>query len=111
MKSCRWQRHLFLRLLGCFLAPVLTSIEPMQFGIMTTSTCFLYMVVGGMGSVVGPAIGTAVGILLDEGFRFTLVLRPAIFGAIVILMIIFLREKGLMSLPERLSYVLKLIKK
>jgi branched-chain amino acid transport system permease protein len=101
----------FAALGGCFLVPVLTSIEPMQFGIMTTSTCFLYMVVGGMGSVVGPAVGTAVGILIDEAFRFALVLRPAIFGVIVILMIIFLREKGLMSVPERLSHLLKSTKK
>jgi branched-chain amino acid transport system permease protein len=99
----------FAALAGSFLAPVLTSIEPMQFGLMTTATCFLYMVVGGMGSVLGPAIGTAVGILIDEGFRFALVLRPAIFGIIVIVMIIILREKGIISIPEKLSIAVKSI--
>jgi branched-chain amino acid transport system permease protein len=97
----------FAALGGSFLAPMLTSIEPMQFGMMTTAQCFLYMVVGGMNSIFGPAIGTVIGIFLDESFRFAKILRPAMFGFFVIIMVIFLREKGIMGLPERLSQIVR----
>jgi branched-chain amino acid transport system permease protein len=88
-------------LCGCIITILSNTIDPLMFSSVASVNSFLYMVVGGVGSIIGPLIGAAAAILIEEIFRFMLQLTPAIFGAIVIGVIIFL-PGGLITLPQRL---------
>lgn len=87
-------------LCGCFITILSSTIDPLMFGLGSSVNCFLYMVLGGVGSIFGPIVGATVAIILNELLRFMLELTPAVLGVIVILIIIFL-PGGLISLPKR----------
>ena len=65
-----------------------------------------YMVLGGIGSILGPPIGAAAAILVLEVFRFMLELTPAVLGLVVIVIIIFLPD-GLISTLSEIKKLLR----
>lgn len=96
----------FASVSGSFLASLSSTIDPLMFGFGASINCFLYMVLGGVGSIFGPLIGSAVAIFVSEVFRFMLELTPAILGVVIILVMVFMPE-GLINIPKTLSGLLR----
>ena len=61
----------------------------------------IWVIVGGYNKFYGPIIGVIVLTVFDESIRTFEVLRPAIYGAVLILSVFFL-PLGLESIPGRL---------
>jgi branched-chain amino acid transport system permease protein len=63
-----------------------------------------YVILGGLGTLAGPIVGTIVLTIIWEGLKATGITfgRYVIIGVILILTIIFL-PRGLVSLPEELQ--------
>lgn len=94
----------FAGLAGSFYAHYFQSIEPDTFGVFKSIHIQLYAVLGGLDFLIlGPATGsivwTAVPELLSDFREFV----PLISGAILILLVSFLRG-GLLSLPQELPH-------
>jgi branched-chain amino acid transport system permease protein len=100
----------FGALCGSFITPLSGVIDPLMFGMSASVNCFLYMVLGGVGSIFGPIIGTTLAILISEGFRFMLELAPAIIGLIIIILMLFLPE-GLIGIPQKILQLVKRVRK
>ncbi|MEW5722746.1 MAG: branched-chain amino acid ABC transporter permease [Thermodesulfobacteriota bacterium] len=87
---------------GVLLAHRLWAIEPHQFGFTTTLYLLVWVVFGGSHTFFGPIIGvvflTGLGEVLQPLFEWV----PMIFGAIIILILIFL-PNGLESLPGKIK--------
>jgi branched-chain amino acid transport system permease protein len=62
---------------------------------------YLMVVVGGPGYFLGPVLGSAVGVVLPEWLRFAQGWYLFVFGASVVLLMIWLPD-GLLSIPDRL---------
>lgn len=96
--------------MGCFFAGMAGSlyahfvgiITPPDFAIHAVLAPIAYVVVGGIGSVFGPIIGTVFLMILSHFFlRQFGFYELLIYGVIIVLIIRFLPE-GLISLPRRL---------
>ncbi|HEV2907624.1 MAG TPA: branched-chain amino acid ABC transporter permease [Candidatus Eremiobacteraceae bacterium] len=72
-------------------------ISPSEYGFGRAVDVLAYAVVGGMGSVGGPILGTALLTVLPEALRFLHDYRDAVNGLILLLVIIFLPQ-GLWSI-------------
>jgi len=92
----------FAGVAGVLLAHRLWAIEPHQFGFTTTLYLLVWVVFGGTHTFSGPIFGvvalTFLGELLQPLFEWV----PMIFGAIIILTLIFL-PNGLESLPGKIK--------
>ena len=91
---------------GVLFASLVDFIEPGPFAVSASIMLYLMVVVGGPGYFWGPLVGTAVGAVFPQLIPD---IAPAlanwylpIFGAIVVLMMIWLPD-GLLSLPDRLK--------
>jgi branched-chain amino acid transport system permease protein len=89
----------FAGIAGAFVAHYRGVISPGQFGIWKSFYALVYIQVGGLGSLVGPAVGASVLSSMPEVFRFLKVYEPLIMGAVLMLSLRFL-PKGFISLPE-----------
>jgi len=87
---------------GALFASLVDFIEPGPFAIGTSFMMYLMLVVGGPGYFLGPLLGSAVGILLPEWLRFAQAWYLFVFGAAVVLLMLWLPD-GLLSLPDRLN--------
>jgi branched-chain amino acid transport system permease protein len=63
---------------------------------------YLMVVVGGPGYFFGPLLGSAVGVLLPEWLRFAQAWYLFVFGASVIVLMLWLPD-GLLSIPDRIK--------
>jgi branched-chain amino acid transport system permease protein len=86
---------------GALLAPLIEFIEPAPFAVSASIMMYLMVVVGGAGYFFGPVVGAAVGVLLPEWLRFAQAWYLFIFGAAVVLLMLWLPD-GLLSIPDRL---------
>ena len=79
-------------------------ITPELYGVDNSFWPITYVILGGLGTLAGPVIGTVVLTILWEGLKATGITfaRYVIIGVILILAIIFL-PRGLISLPEELQ--------
>jgi branched-chain amino acid transport system permease protein len=87
---------------GALFASLVGFIEPAPFAIGTSFMMYLMLVVGGPGYFLAPLLGSAVGVLLPEWLRFAQAWYLAIFGGLVVIMMLWLPD-GLLSLPDRLK--------
>lgn len=98
---------------GCFFAGIagalfahfmhlLTTDVTAMFGMLMSIYIVIYMVVGGQSSFAGPIIGAVTLTLVPEFARPLKEYQPIIFGALVILIIFFMRQ-GLIGLPNYIS--------
>lgn len=81
---------------GVVLAAKTTLINPPTFTFMESAIFLSIVVLGGMGSIVGVILGALILYLLPEYFRDFGDLRMLIFGASMVLMMVF-RPQGLIS--------------
>ncbi|CAH2599745.1 Branched-chain amino acid ABC transporter permease [Rhodovastum atsumiense] len=87
---------------GAFFASMVRFIDPTPFGLANSLAMLLMVVVGGQGRFFGPALGAVVVVLLPEWLRFAADWYLALFGFLVVAMMIWL-PGGLLSLPGRFT--------
>jgi len=87
---------------GALFASLVQFIEPAPFAVHASIMMYLMVVVGGPGYFFGPLLGSAVGVLLPEWLRFAQAWYLFVFGAAVILLMLWLPD-GLLSIPARLA--------
>lgn len=86
---------------GALFASLVQFIEPAPFTVGASIMMYLMVVVGGPGYFFGPMLGSAVGVLLPEWLRFAQAWYLFVFGAAVVLLMLWLPD-GLLSIPERI---------
>src|SRR5512137_1844243 len=79
-------------------------LTPEIYGVDNSFWPVTYVILGGLGTLAGPVVGTVVLTIIWEGLKATGITfgRYVIIGIILILAIIFL-PRGLVSLPEKLQ--------
>jgi branched-chain amino acid transport system permease protein len=92
----------FAGVAGACYAHYMTHMSPMEFGLTLSVDCIVWAVVGGMGSVFGPAVGAAILTLIPQLFKFTAEYEAGLSAVIFIIIILFL-PGGLVSLPQVVS--------
>jgi len=83
---------MLLGLSGSLFAHYFHFISPTSFGIQETFNCLTMLVVGGMGTLAGPLVGSIIFTVLPELLRGLAELQLIIYGVILILCIIFMPE-------------------
>ncbi len=96
----------FAGIAGVLFASLVDFIEPAPFAVGASIMMYLMVVVGGAGYFWGPLLGALVGMVVPEWIRDVFPTLAnwylPIFGAIVILMMVWLPD-GLMSIPDRIK--------
>lgn len=92
----------FAGIAGVILSHRMWAIEPHQFGFVTTLYLLVWVVFGGTHTFSGPIIGVVSLTILGEILRPLAEWLPMIYGAVIILTLIFLPD-GLEGLPRRLG--------
>jgi branched-chain amino acid transport system permease protein len=95
--------------IGCFFAGLSGSIyahyfnfaSPEFFTIWQSVYCLLFVIVGGVGHVLGPLVGSFFMTLVPELLRKTKEYEPVVY-ALILILVMFLLPGGLISLPDRL---------
>jgi branched-chain amino acid transport system permease protein len=87
---------------GALFASLVQFIEPAPFAVGASFMMYLVVVIGGPGYFLGPLLGSAVGVLLPEWLRFAQAWYLFVFGAAVVLMMLWLPD-GLLSIPDRIK--------
>lgn len=82
---------------GLLLSLYLHYITPDFYGFDTLITMIVILVIGGVGRVLGPVVGAVIYVLLVDGLRVGGEYRQAVFGAILILIVMF-APQGLVGL-------------
>ena len=86
----------FAGMVGVLFAAKTTFINPASFTFMESAIILSIVVLGGMGSILGVILGAMILILLPEYLRAFSEYRMIIFGASMVLMMIF-RPQGIIS--------------
>jgi len=105
-----WRYRALAFILGSFFVGIagglkvhyLGSVTPNQFTIGFMVFILIWVIVGGYNKFYGPIIGVVVLTVFDESIRSFEVIRPAIYGGMLILSILFL-PMGLESIPAKLK--------
>jgi branched-chain amino acid transport system permease protein len=84
---------------GSLFAHVVGFISPEVFGLQMVVVTFTMLYVGGIGTVLGPAIGAIIASLLPEVFRSTGRFQDIAYAAVLLLLLIFM-PKGLSALAD-----------
>ncbi len=92
---------------GCFYASYVSYISPTTFVYNTSVTILAMVVLGGLGSLAGSVIGAAVLTLIPEVLRFISDYRMLLFGALMVLMMIF-KPEGFWGVSKRVKNIYKL---
>lgn len=86
---------------GGLFGSLVQFIDPAPFTVEASIMMYLMVVVGGPGYFLGPLLGAAVGVILPEWLRFAQAWYLFVFGAAVVMLMIWLPD-GLLSIPDRL---------
>jgi len=92
----------FVGIAGALKVHYIGTITPNQYGIGFMVFILIWVIVGGYNKFYGPIIGVIVLTMFDESIRGFDEIRPAIYGAVLILSILFL-PLGLESIPGKLK--------
>ncbi len=87
---------------GLLLAPFLTVLSPSQFTLFASVDMMVMVVVGGMGTLVGPLIGAVFLTYIPEVLSFANHFRPILMGVVLIVVTLF-APSGLLGLLRRLQ--------
>jgi len=94
----------FASLMGVVFAAKTTFINPASFTFMESAMILAIVVLGGMGSVLGVILGAFLLILLPEYMRAFSEYRMLIFGATMILVMVF-RPQGLIRARRKVYQI------
>ena len=89
----------FAGLVGAFMAPFLTFINPEIAGLSSSIFIIIYIIVGGMRSITGAVVGATVLTIIPELLKATGYYEMMLFAVVVILVTLFL-PGGIVSLPS-----------
>ncbi|PIE69201.1 MAG: branched-chain amino acid ABC transporter permease [Deltaproteobacteria bacterium] len=92
-------------MVGVVFAAKTTFVNPASFTFMESAIILCIVVLGGMGSIIGVILGAVVLILLPEYLRAFSDYRMLVFGAVLVLMMLF-RPQGIIANMRR-SYTVK----
>lgn len=92
----------FVGIAGALKVHYLGTITPNQYGVGFMVFILIWVIVGGYNTFYGPIIGVVVLTVFDESIRGFAEIRPAIYGAVLILSILFL-PSGLESIPTKVK--------
>ncbi|MGE3868003.1 MAG: branched-chain amino acid ABC transporter permease, partial [Pseudorhodoplanes sp.] len=87
-------------LAGSLYAPLVEFIDPAPFALGPSLLFLLMVVVGGLGTLLGPFVGAAVAVLLPEWLRFAEGYYLLIYAALVMAMMAFC-PTGIVGLAGR----------
>lgn len=91
---------------GSFYAHFVSYIDPQSFSFDESVIILSMVVIGGMGSLAGAALGATLMVILPEALRFLVQYRMLIYGIMLVVMML-LRPQGLLgSIPFDFSLVL-----
>jgi len=90
---------------GLLLGPFLTILAPSQFTLFASVDMIVMAVVGGIATLAGPLLGAAFLVYVPELLSFSSEYRPAMMGALLILMTLF-APQGLAGLASKLRIAL-----
>jgi branched-chain amino acid transport system permease protein len=96
----------FAGLMGGLYVQYVSAVDPSVFGFLPTIYILIYVIVGGEGSFIGPAIGATLLTVLPEVARPLKNWMPVLF-AVILMTIIFLMPEGLVGLPARIQKMFK----
>ncbi len=85
---------------GVIFAAKTTFVNPASFTFLESAIILCIVILGGMGSITGVILAALILILLPEYLRFLADYRMLVFGATLVVMMIF-RPKGLMGNVQR----------
>lgn len=85
---------------GSLYAPLVEFIDPNPFALPASFIYLLMVVIGGLGSFLGPFVGAAVAVLLPEWLRFAQTYYLIIYAVMVMIMMAFC-PTGLVGLAKR----------
>lgn len=91
----------FVGIAGALKVHYLGVVTPNQFGIGAMVFVLIWVIVGGYATFMGPIIGVILLTIFDESIRSFEAVRPAIYGSVLILSILFL-PLGLESVPAKI---------
>ena len=83
-------------LMGSVYAHYITFVSPDQYTFQISVNIFIMVVLGGMGTTMGPVVGACVLTLLPEVLRFIGDWRMLIYGVLLVLFMIF-RPQGILG--------------
>jgi branched-chain amino acid transport system permease protein len=75
---------------GLLIGPFLTVLSPSQFDLFASMDMVVMVVVGGIGTLIGPLVGAVFLIFAPELLSFASELRPILMGGLLIVVTIFL---------------------
>jgi branched-chain amino acid transport system permease protein len=88
----------FAGLAGAFFAHHARFVSADSFRLDETFVILTMLIVGGMGSLVGPVIGAVALVIIPEAFRFFAEYRGVVYGLILIGVVLF-RPQGVAGVP------------
>lgn len=97
----------FAGLAGCFYASFISYISPTTFIYNTSITILAMVVLGGLGSIPGSIVGAVILTLAPELLRFLSNYRMLIFGALMVVMMIY-RPQGFWGAGKRVRNIYKI---
>jgi len=92
----------FVGIAGGLKVHYLGTITPNQYGVGFMVFILIWVIVGGYNKFYGPIVGVVVLTVFDESIRGFEEIRPAIYGAVLIISILFL-PLGLESIPAKIK--------
>jgi branched-chain amino acid transport system permease protein len=84
--------------ISTFMAGVAGAFFAHHFRLDETFIILTMLIVGGMGTIIGPIVGAVFLVILPEAARFLAHYREMVYGAILILVILF-RPQGIAGIP------------
>ena len=91
---------------GCFMAAYYRYISADMFSMQESFNVLSMVIIGGMGTTFGPAIGAALITILNEVFEFAGELRQVGYGMVVIIML-WWQPHGIMGIVHKIGQKLK----
>lgn len=85
---------------GAFYAYYISFVGPEVFDFSFTASTIIMVLLGGKGTLVGPVVGPVLVVLMQELLRDFKELRLSLFGAIVVVIVLFL-PRGVMGFVAR----------
>ena len=92
---------IFVGIAGALKVHYIGTVTPNQYGIGFMVFILIWLIVGGYKTIYGAIMGVVVLSILDEVFREFTVIRPALYGIVLIVFILYL-PAGLESIPQKI---------
>ena len=90
-------------MVGCAYAPVMNFISPELLSAHETISLIGVLILGGIGTVAGPIIGTVIFFGIPEMLRVARLYRLVVLGVIIVLVVLFMPKGVAGVIGERVA--------